>query len=137
MHRSAIENFVRFVVANGGKDPNAIQSTPDLFDTAKALARTDPELATRLSLLRQGYTNLCNYVHSAGKPYCTFAEALKEYPAFDPQALDTVVKELVRSIRAMNGYLLLIKAPQFASMFHANRDAVLDVLTPSEKRLIV
>ena len=138
LHRSAIENFVRQVLWRTKVTPIP-KSAHDLFDTAIAAAHMldDANLRPRVESLRQCYGQLCNYVHSTAPRYLTLAEALRQYPAFDKHRAVAATHDAVRTMRTFNACLLVLFREDFNSMLYANKDVVLDNLTPSEKKALV
>lgn len=139
LQRSAIENFVRFYLKRSGVAVEVIRSTFELLETAVTHKRTtgEAEVKRRLVRLREMYGGLCLYVHSAANDYVTLSSALAEYPGCDPKILKNTTSDLCTTIRIFTGSLIVSERPTFNGMFHGNQDSVLDVLWPSEKRVLV
>jgi len=136
-HRSAIENLIRYIVISGGYNPSQIPSTYLLFEKAKEVASKsgNKEFKNRINLLYQIYSELCNYVHTSGTEYSTFAQALIEYPNFNEEKFENTLKELIRSLKLINVVMMIIENKTFKSMYHVNKEAILDNMTAEEKRL--
>lgn len=139
VHRSAIENFARYLFLRarpGGELPN---STYQLFDlvTGTVSEVGNPELEARYNLLHQSYGDLCSYVHSANVHYQSLVDALGEYPAFNGDAAGKAAERIGRDVRAILGILLVLEPAVFSSMYHENKDALLDNLSASEKRALI
>lgn len=133
-HRSAIENFIRFMLVRGSRV--CPDSAWKLFDLALDANTDNAELRSRIELLRQIYRDLSNYVHSTGSPYWTLTEGLREFPAFDEGEVTKTVGDLVRTVDLINGCLVVSEREVFRRMSSEKRDAVLDCLTASEKRAL-
>lgn len=138
MHRSAIENFIKFVVTESGslRLENTVYR---LFDTAKevSLGLWGEELRDRINNLHTTYGQLCNYVHSSSEAYCILSRALREYPAYNGELLKETTRELVKTLHIVNACLVIMEQSTLQQMYYSNKDAVLDCLSPSEKRMLI
>jgi len=136
-HRSAIENLIRCVVISGGHNPSDFQTVYQLFEKAKEVAKAsgNNEFKSRIDKLYQIYVELCNYVHTSGEKYSTFAQALNEYPNFIQEKFNLTVEYLIQSLKIINVIMIIIENQTFRAMYHQNKEAILDNMTAEEKRL--
>lgn len=138
LHRSAIENAVKFVLVKNGGSLSNITLVHQLFNEVKNLpCCQNPEVKERIDSLRNIYSELSYYVHSSGKPFMALAHALNQYPAVDEELLQKIGSDMVRSLHKINGLLFVLERPIFNKMYHGNREAILDILTSSEKRRLI
>lgn len=136
LHRSAIENFIKFFLISNSVSLDSITTVYQLFEKAKETAKFtyDEEFVDRIILLNQIYSQLCNYVHTSGEEFCTFAKALSEYPCFVEDKLKTSVSQVISTIGLLNVSMCFILPDVLPSMGYKNKDSILDIIPPTMKR---
>lgn len=139
LHRSSIEEYLRFIVSDSGIAITDINTVYQLFDTSKEILteRFGDLIGKKINALHSTYGSLCMYVHSSSDSYCELSQALREYPRTEMSSVTTSILELVNTVHLMSLCLLILKPEVFSTMYYSNRDAILDNLSPSEKRNIL
>ena len=83
MLRSSIENYLRFIVSPFNDTAKTTTVINHLFEIAKTTPGFSDEKHNLLSSLKQLYSELCAYTHTASLEHMTRIHAISNFPRFD------------------------------------------------------
>jgi|GEM_PF-3736267 hypothetical protein len=134
LHRGSVENFLRWLVVKCGGDIEKFCHTYQYFEFLKTAHCGDILYIRLIDDLRETYARLCRYVHTSGSFYCTFSQALNEFPAYNNELFKDDIEDLCNTINVFNQFMIKCQSVLLDNMFPGNKDAILDSLSKTQKR---
>lgn len=132
--RSAIENFIRFLVLHRGVDALSIRSVFDLFDQANSQFKSEPRQKTRIGKLRGVYKELCKTVHSSSADYMNLEVPFGTMLRFDQEKYQSNI-DVVRECCSVFGEILFVEFHDLIlKSHHTHRDHISDGVAKSVRQ---
>lgn len=136
--RSSIENFSKSISYNTFPDVIEDKSVFSVFEKTRAVDLfSDRLLKNKFSDITSIYAELCAYTHTATMTNMANISALNSIPKFD----SAKCSEFIGLAKRLLPRILIIYTHMHRSRFFkfnpSNRDAVLNLLSPTERRLIM
>jgi len=125
--RSSCENFYKFFWEQYGDTPVDTFKSPDrLFEATRGidLVAQNSILLQSFGTLRQLYSELSLYVHSAGENYCDFEEALLAFPKKDIEYMQVIAKLFQNYVKTINIIMCFCYKEVYFDMHHVNFQAI-------------
>lgn len=89
------------------------------------------------SKLRQSYSDLCKYVHTASDEHMSMIEALNKIHIYEKKKLDAFASEFSSVCMAVTSIITVHFFEEFKEMHHKYHDGVLAGVTPSMRKQIM
>lgn len=136
--RSSIENFSKSISYNAFPDIIEDKSVFSIFEkTKKVDVFSDKSLRDKYSEVTSVYSDLCAYTHTATMTNMANISALNSIPKFDSEKCSEFIGHAKKLVSRMLIIYMHIHRSRFFKFNPSNRDAVLNVLSPTERRLIM
>lgn len=132
--RSAVENFVKFVILNSGADISDTKSTYELNDRFRLIFATRPVVVRyHVGNLLRIYSDLCMYVHSASPDFMNIDVAYRELLSPNPEKYKSALAVAENISKSMSAIILSVVGSP-SNLHHKQVDYILDRLPRTLKR---
>jgi len=136
--RSSIENFSKSISCNTFPDIIEDKSVFSIFEKTREIDLfSDQKLKDKFSEITSIYAELCAYTHTATMANMANISALNTIPKFDSEKCSEFIRHAKRLLSRMLIIYTHMHRNRFFKFNPSNRDSVLSVLSPTERRLIM
>jgi hypothetical protein len=110
LHRSFIENSMRFLCFQYSDHPEVVSSTrvSEIFDEAKNSFKEHSIVTKHINFLFSDYSYLCQYSHTSDFNNLSLETCLKDLHTIDVDEFENIQKYITNSILSINTILLYI-----------------------------
>jgi hypothetical protein len=125
--RSGIENAFRVTIADAGCEIGSIATVPDLVNSAKKVAKTDPQ-KNRIDILYEIYGRLCLTVHSAEVRYMSLKVPFEKILETSVDSAKENYFELDNTLKRINEALFIALGHHLHLIDFKNADLLRDAV---------